>query len=116
MNLKRVLVIVAALAVVAVAVLAWLGYFNSLFGPKYAAPPCAQLPGKARVTEAIAQRGNLVDRLTGAGGEVVAGSPCEDKDKSLVTVRVSTDEAETAVGEVLGNSEGFGVPATIERR
>jgi hypothetical protein len=116
MTRKRV-VLIAAAAVTALAVLAWLGFFNRLVGENVAHPPCEQLPSRADVAQAIAEHNSLADRLTavGDGVEVIVGNPCPDPDQALVMVRVATAKDEASVREVLGNSDGFGVPSVVER-
>ncbi|MEV7548256.1 hypothetical protein AB0N89_01365 [Amycolatopsis sp. NPDC089917] len=115
------MLIVAAVALVcAIAAITFVvtGFPQSLFGGgKYAIPPCEQLPSRAAVTQAIARNAKLTDQLTraGSGVRIDAGSPCSGQDKSIVTVHVTSDAEENAVNDILGKSEGFGVPATIEK-
>lgn len=121
MKVKPVLLTSAAVVVVAgvvFAVMALTGSPRSLFGHQYAFPACDKLPNRAEVTRAIAQHSSLVGRLSRAGDDVqvVAGSPCPDAGKSVVTVQVSTDAEEDTVNDVLTKSTGFGAPATIDRQ
>lgn len=123
MKIKKPLLIAAAVVVVVVAglgVLVATGVANGLFGRshEYAYPPCEQLPAKAAVTQAITQHTSLVDQLKRVGGgvDVVAGTPCADPGKAVVTVKVTTDDEESAVNDILDKSTGFGAPATIDRQ
>lgn len=119
MTRKR-LVLVAAAAVVVLAIPTGLalGFFNRLVGGEVVHPACEQLPNRTEVAQAIAQHTSLVDRLTAAGEgvEVIVGKPCPDPDQALITVRVATAKEEASVREILSNSDGFGVPAIVEKR
>ncbi|WP_086823754.1 hypothetical protein [Allokutzneria sp. NRRL B-24872] len=118
MNRKRIVLIAVALVAVVVAVLAWLGVFNRLFGDGYSAPACEQLPTRAEATQAMSRNGGLAQKLAavGPGVEVAVSTPCSDSNRALVVVRVGTGEEEAAARSVLRESDGFGVPATVERR
>lgn len=118
MKRKRILLIGGALAVVGVAALALMGIFNPLLSGSHKSPPCEQLPAKAQVTQAIAQHADLVGRLSGVGDgvDVTVEEPCPNQDKAFVKVSVATQEQETSARDVLGKSNGFGVPAMVEKR
>jgi len=120
MSRKRVVrvVAVAVIAVAALVILAVYGFFNHLVGGGVAHPPCEQLPSRSQVAQAIDQHAGLVERLAAAGDgvEVVVGTPCSDPDRALVAVRVKTSKEEASVREILGDSDGFGVPAIVEKR
>lgn len=118
---RRRTLLFTALAVVAVVVLAVYGFLpdsvSRLVGVAPPHPPCGELPTREEVAEAISRHTTLVDELTAAGDgvEVTIGTPCPDTDQALVTVRVTNSEEEDAVREILGDSDGFGVPATVEK-
>jgi hypothetical protein len=110
-------VVVAVIAVAALVILAVYGFFNRLVGGGVAHPPCEQLPRRSQVAQAIDQHAGLVERLTAAGDgvEVIFGTPCSDPDRAVVAVRVTTSKEEASVREILGHSDGFGVPAIVEK-
>lgn len=119
MTRKRVVIVVAAVVVLAIPVALSLGFLNNLLGgDDMAHPPCEELPTRAEVEQAIEDHDEIVDRLTavGDGVTVVVGQPCDDPDQALVAVRVSTDEENDGVREVLRESAGFGPPAIVEQR
>ena len=119
MTRKRI-VLGGAVAVVVLVILTGLvlGFFNRILDGEIAHPPCEQLPDRTDVVQAIAEHTSLVDQLTavGDGVDVAVGTPCSDPDQGLVMVRVATADEEASVREILGNSDGFGVPAVVERR
>lgn len=121
MTRKR-MTLVGAGAAVAVVILVFLvvvkGYFIGPILGGYTHPPCEQLPSKAEVSQAIAEHTSLVNKLIAVGDnvKVIAETPCPDHNRALVAIQVATAQQEASVRDILRNSDGFGVPATIERR
>jgi hypothetical protein len=82
-------------------------------------PPCEQLPTTAEVRQAIAIHPGLVRSFTDVGPDVsvTVRHPCEDlPDRALVSVDYTSDQQQTRIDRIFTTHDGFGVPATTQKR
>lgn len=81
-------------------------------------PPCADLPSRAEVDDALAQNPGLVEEIEGIGSSVSVevGEPCDDQpDRGLVRITYRSDDQRAAIDTLL-QEQTFGVPAQVIQR
>lgn len=78
-------------------------------------PPCAELPTRTEVADALTEHDDLVTQIQSVGAQVSVdvGSPCADQpDRALVRITYD-DEAERDRIDSIMERSGFGVPAQV---
>jgi len=116
----RVRVLLACLFVAALTVGAGFifGVIPLTRGQDSARPPCAQLPNRQAVVDAVAAHEDLATRMrqVGPGVQVAVASPCAGQpDQALVSIKYTTDAERVGVAAILQH-EGFGVAAELVKK
>ncbi|WP_350342967.1 hypothetical protein PRVXT_002236 [Proteinivorax tanatarense] len=116
MRITYKIIIAVAVLLVIVGAAALNGLFSS---PKDTHPPYDQLPTVVEVTEALDRHQDLAEEIEalGDGITVKVGKPFpEHQDRGLILVSYSSRAERGAIGDLLKQSEGFGVPVHLEKR
>lgn len=118
MNRVRVLLICLAAAVLTAGAGFVFGVIPLTRGQDSARPPCAQLPDRRSVVDAVAAHEDLATRMrqVGPGVQVTVASPCANQpDRALVSIKYTTDAEREGVAAILQH-EGFGVAAELVKK
>jgi hypothetical protein len=106
-------VVVVLLIVAGIAALAGVNPLDN--GRDSTRPPCAQLPDRQAVDDALASHQDLVTRIEAVGSDVEVGvaTPCDEPpDRAIIRITYQSDDEWDGIQAIL-TQEGFGVAVEV---